>query len=568
MKHAQCDAAEYVSGRMPAMLLVALVVLLVGTPSCARPPVHHGLDPELMGMVIRDPWYDFGTSPGLPDKPNYAAQDRMGAMLAQMGVRWVRLEFHIEGSNALAQVARNDYFIREVAPRHNIKVLGLLSFGLVRGNHPRELGAFRPEHDTLYGPGIGNLKRTWLNRARMIANRYRGAIAAYEIFNEPNRITENGDEGMSANELARLHATFYRFFRHVDRAAPGHQSWRDNVHIILGGPQPAGTGQLDEAVYLSDLSYLRQVYASGSFVRYHMKYGRFPLDGLAYHPYPHEIHRSLMLLRTTWIDSEGEVTIAIEPNDMVEPEPQADPTRNVQFIQTRLNQMRDLLTELGDPLLPFWITEIGYNAALCEEGEANQAEFLRLVYTTLAQREDVERIFWFKYEDFPPAIGPGAQQWGPVVIPFVQNTACPGGACYDPAGRPVLLRSAFWAYRDLSEPGNHLPEPPAQVAIDGPLSGSTNDILTFTATLSRTTAAQPVAYVWHMEGAEGQDTVKNVGHLDDSLEWYWLQPGTYAITVEAANSGGTVTNRHIITITAAPEQPVAHPLQTHTAPEP
>jgi hypothetical protein len=550
------------------VLLVALVVLVVSTPSCARPPVHHGLDPELMGMVIRDPWYDFGTSPGLPHEPNYAAQDRMGEMLAQMGVRWVRLEFHIEGSNALAQVARNDYFIREVAPRHNIKVLGLLSFGLVRGDHPRQLGALRSEHDTLYGAGIDPLKRTWLNRARMIANRYRGAIAAYEIFNEPNRITENGDEGMSANELARLHATFYHFFRHIDRAAPGDQSWRDNVQIILGGPQPAGTGQLDEALYLSDLSYLRQVYASGPFVRYHMKYGRFPLDGLAYHPYPHEIHRSLMLLRTTWVDSQGEVTVMTEPNDTVEPEPQADPARNVQFIQTRLDQMRDLLTELGDPLLPFWITEIGYNAALCEEGAANQAEFLRLVYASLAQREDVARIFWFKYEDFPPAVGPHAQQWGPVVIPFVQDTACPGGACYEPAGRPVLLRPAFWAYRDLSGNSTHLPEPPAQVAIDGPLTGSTSDVLTFTATLSRATAAQPVVYSWHVEDAEGQDTVKNVGTVSDSLAWYWPQPGTYAITIEAANSAGTVTNRHLVTITEAPEQPVAHPLQTHAAPEP
>ena len=32
------------------------------------------LNRELMGMVIRDPWYDFGTNPRYPNKPNYAAQ--------------------------------------------------------------------------------------------------------------------------------------------------------------------------------------------------------------------------------------------------------------------------------------------------------------------------------------------------------------------------------------------------------------------------------------------------------------------------------------------------------------
>ena len=52
-------------------------------------------NPDFMGMVIRDPWYDFGTNPAFPDQPNQAFQDTMGATLARMGVRWVRLDFHI-----------------------------------------------------------------------------------------------------------------------------------------------------------------------------------------------------------------------------------------------------------------------------------------------------------------------------------------------------------------------------------------------------------------------------------------------------------------------------------------
>src|SRR3954471_2716456 len=88
------------------MTRVAAVVLLIlmlssalpaGAAPAAGPPASQtrALAPEFMGMVIRDPWYDFGTYPGLPSEPNYAFQDKMGATLAAMGVRWVRLDFHI-----------------------------------------------------------------------------------------------------------------------------------------------------------------------------------------------------------------------------------------------------------------------------------------------------------------------------------------------------------------------------------------------------------------------------------------------------------------------------------------
>jgi hypothetical protein len=473
----------------------------------------------------------------------------MGAMLAQMGVRWVRLEFHIEGSNALAQVARNDYFIREVAPRHNLKVLGLLSFGLVRGSHPRTLGAHTSTHDPIYGMGIDDVQRRWLDRARMIADRYEGQIAAYETFNEPNRITETGDEGIPAAEIARLHATFYRFFRHEDRNAPGNQAWRDAVPIILGGPQPAGTGALNSVAYLSDRTYLRQLYSSAAFVSYYASHGRYPLDGLGYHPYPQEIHRSLVSQQETWINSRGEIATTSEANQT--DENLTTPQRDVEVIMGRLDSIRATLESLGDGQQPFWLTEVGYNAAFEERGEVAQAEFLRQVYTQVAARDDVARIFWFKYEDFPPAVGPGAQQWGQVVIPFVQDTACPGGACYDAEGRPVRLREAFWAYRELSGAARHMPEPPEYVQIDGVTAGTTGQELSFTALVSRTTALAPMQYTWHMHGQDTERLYRSSG-ISDTVSLVWHEPGTYTLAVEAANDSGTVINSHVVHIRPAP----------------
>lgn len=378
------------------------------------------LNRELMGMVIRDPWYDFGTNPTYPNQPNYVAQERMGATLAQMGVRWVRLEFHIAEDNVTpeAHIARYDYFIKTVAPRYDLKVLGLLGFGLLRETDPLdpEAGLISTETftDTIYGGGVNAYMQTWLDRARMIANRYQDDVAAYQILNEQNRMPPSG-EAVPASVAGWLHTKFYRFFRSEDREVPPDEaSWRDNVQIILGGLHPRGTG--DEGVP-SDRDYLRQLYASDGFTSYKETYGRFPIDGLGYHPYPEEIRVGLQSA--------------------------------VGLIDARMYEIRAVLNELEDPDLPFWVTEVGYNIAFRSQTEAGQAEFLSLVYNTLAARDDIATVFWFKYEDFPPAEGKYAQKWGMVRIPFTEGD-CPGGACYEVNGVPEHYRMSFWVYRELA----------------------------------------------------------------------------------------------------------------------
>lgn len=513
-----------------AIALIVLAAILVYVGMLSRPPAYPPppFDGAVRGMVIRDPWYDFGTAPDQPDQPNRAAQDRMGAMLAQMGVQWVRLEFHIEGSDldAAAQIARNDYFIREVAPRYRLKVLGLLGYGLVRGQDPRILGTTSAENDPIYGSGIDNPKRIWLNRARQIVARYQGEVAAYQVLNEPNRITPNWNETLPAAEVARLHTTFYRFFRHHDRAVAEEQAWRDRVPIILGGLQPAGTGQINAFGFLADTYYLRQLYASDAFVQYHRQYGRFPLDGLGYHPYPVEVAVSLPPTATP-PGTSSQTTLDNQP----------DPQRDLELMLKRLDEVRQVLTEVGDSAQPLWITELGYNAGFANQDAASQAEFLRLVYTRLAARDDVARIFWFKYEDFPPATGPDAQNWGTVIIPFAAAAPCPGGACYDVRGRPTLLRPAFWVYRDLAGVGDTLPEPPAQLITRGPLVATSNTDLTFTASVTRPTVTQPLTYTWQLTE---ETQVIHRGGLQDSVSFNWQRPGIYTMMVEVCNTGGLV----------------------------
>lgn len=419
-----------------AILMIAVSLLLMPTP----PPVAahqpssqpQALSRDMMGMVIRDPWYDFGTYPGMPNQPNRVAQDRMGQVLAEAGVQWVRLEFFVlgDGTDALNQTfARYDYFINTVAPRHNFKVLALVGFGIVNEhdilNTTTGITAGPFVDDPQYGGGVNPYIKRWLTRSLAIANRYGDKIAVYEVLNEQNRLPPSG-KAVPAYLAARLHT---KFFHHLKFPTPSDgAAWRRSVKVIIGGLHPKGTLEKGQPDYLSDTDYLRQLYgynlATGQiiptdpFPAYNSRYDMLPLDGIGYHPYPEEIRLSL----------------------------QAD----VDLITDRLNTLRNVLASMGDPYRPFWITEIGYNTAFKAQTEAGQAAFMRTVYTTLAARPDIASIFWFKYEDFPPADGPNAQRWGIVRINFTNDSTCPGGACYTVSGEPAYYRQSFWVYRELA----------------------------------------------------------------------------------------------------------------------
>lgn len=489
------------SNRLFMLLLLVLATALLpltARPSAANQPAT--IDPEVLGMVIRDPWYDCD----ILGQPNQAMQDRMGQMLAHLGVQQVRLEFHIT-DNVERDLSCNDYFINEVAPRHNFKVLGLLGFNLLRGRNPHDLNAteFLPLDETPYGGGVNEYIQTWLDRALLIAERYEGNITTYQILNEQNRMSDH--TAIEAEVTARLLTKFYRLFHE------GSEPWRDDVQIVLGGLHPAGTSRVGDERYVSDADYLRAIYESEAFRNY--QDGEvFPIDGLGYHPYPEEIRLS--------------------------------PRSALTLIDPRLGEIRAVLQEVGDPNLPFWLTEIGYNAAFGNQTEEGQAAFMQTVYAALAARDDVAAAFWFKYEDFLPIYG-FEQHWGVVHVPFEVDSSCRGGACYDNQGRPSLLRPSFWVYRNLAaEAGIELSdnEPPARIVLDAPRMLDIGQSGTLSATIERETVTLPISYSWWVDG----ERIEPIPAVSDSITFRRTRSGTYTILVEARNAAGTVITIHTI----------------------
>ena len=375
---------------------------------------------DMMGLVGRDPYFEF-----VDNRVNMVAQERMGFEMARLGVRWVRLDIRLpvgyttSSAAITAAISRYDFFITDVAPRYGIKVLLLLNFDLIMGVDANELMRGPYANDLQYGPGYNVYMRAWMQRAWQIVMRYGRSIGAIEILNEANRLpryTSNGPLGnaVPAAVFAQLTATLYQ-------ACNGGalQSACAGTPIILGGLHPRGTNAQGTTPAQSDMAYLRDIYNSAAFTTAYATLGRWPLDAVGYHPYPVEL--AYIGVRTQ---------------------------------HAALDRLRATLQALNDGLRPVWITEIGYNVAYANQTAPGQALFLGAIYRAYASRlladgtPEIPVAFWFKYEDFPPASGINAQQWGLVHIPFVPGS-CPGEACYAADGAPTHYRPAWYVYRDI-----------------------------------------------------------------------------------------------------------------------
>ena len=142
---------------------------------------------------------------------------------------------------------------------------------------------------------------------RAIATRYRGRVAAYEIWNEPNLNYEWGYRRPDPAEYTALLQTAYRAIKAVDPAAL----------VISGGLAPTGEGNPPEA--LGELAFLEGMYQAGAK-------GYF--DALGSHPYSYG--------RSPDFDSTNEITFP------------------------RLVRQRELMLAYEDDDTPIWITEMGW----------------------------------------------------------------------------------------------------------------------------------------------------------------------------------------------------------------
>ena len=213
--------------------------------------------------------------------------------LAAAGVRWVRMDVGWDGIEDLAKGARNPWYLGMIdrcvneANLRGIKVLATLWLT------PRWANGGASNRTAPTNP------QDYADFARWAAAHFRGRIAAWEVWNEPDP-HQAFWIGTTSQYVSLLRAA-YPAFKAGDPAAP----------VLLGGPSS------------NDDSWIRQVYSLGA---------KGSFDILATHPY------------------QGQADA---------PPEHADDGNRWWF--THLPAVRRVMEDYGDAAKPIWFTEFGWS---------------------------------------------------------------------------------------------------------------------------------------------------------------------------------------------------------------
>lgn len=167
-----------------------------------------------------------------------------------------------------------------------------------------------------------------------VATRYRGRIAAYIVWNEPNLAREWGDRALDPSGYVALLQTASARLRAAD----------SNALIVSAGLAPTNDHTVQA---MDDRDFLRAMYVAGA---------RGAFDVLAAHPY----------------------AFAYPPDDP------RGAHNSLNF--WRLQDLRDIMIANGDAAKPIWITEFGYPtetpiaSASLRVSEAQHAQWLPRAY--------------------------------------------------------------------------------------------------------------------------------------------------------------------------------------------
>jgi polysaccharide biosynthesis protein PslG len=192
-----------------------------------------------------------------------------------------------------------------------------------------------------------------------VAARYRGRIAAYIVWNEPNISREWGDQSPDPGAYATI----------LKQAAQRIRRNDPDARIVAAGLAP--TNEHSERA-MDDRDYLRALYADDA---------KDSFDVLAAHPYP----------------------------STYPPEDPRGAHDGSNF--NRLYDWRDIMTANGDGAKPIWITEFGYTTQMppgldqLRVSEAEQAQWIPRAYEIARDQMPFVEMFgvWNIAREVPPS---------------------------------------------------------------------------------------------------------------------------------------------------------------------
>ncbi len=323
------------------------------------PPVRLSAHPAWDDGLVLNPAYPFQPDPLPPAAPAPPASPAAGGLAAGVNLADLSSAYLVNDLGAgwakgyvnWATVEPEPGQFRWVDPDNVVKAFGDRGLHILLRVHGTPAWA-RPEGTPLsFPPTDPDAFARFLTR---LAARYRGRVAAYEIWNEPNLNYEWGNQRPDPAAYAGLLKTAYTAIKQVDPQAV----------VVSGGLATTGGGS--DTAY-GDLDFLHGMYQAG--VR-----GYF--DALGSHPYAYGL-----------------------PPDTSHPD-------GLSF--DRVLAQRQVMLAYGDDS-PIWITEVGWvlqshwdlgEHAAIGVSEAQQAEYLVRAYQKAGSEWPFVQAFFIFNLDF------------------------------------------------------------------------------------------------------------------------------------------------------------------------
>lgn len=227
---------------------------------------------------------------------------------------------------------------------------------------------------------------------RFVANRYKGKVQAYELWNEQNYAYETGGLVDVGSYLALLKEGYTAV-----KAADA------NAFVIFGGLTPTGIRNRPD-VALDDVEYLRQIYKinDGEVKNYYDVLGAHP--GSTCNPPD-----------TSWPDNPATNPCGVDANG------ERSFTTDNSFYFKRILDIRAVMEKFGEGDKPMWLTEFGWNTTPDPTNgndfaryvtEQQQAEYTMQAFEIGRSYDWMGVMFVWNLNFQVTTSGPNDEKWG------------------------------------------------------------------------------------------------------------------------------------------------------------